>query len=184
MRSSSTTTIKRDRSLESHLTTIEVIWEIAVIKVKMRKIKMKLSNNKSSIRSTWWRDNAIKLSRQTRNSSMMKDKLEWRKKKSSSFKDSSQFPMKFSLRFLRRAFTKKPEIRWRMNKLKMMMKPKKRLKKIIFFQFLKSSVLKIKVSLMRKQLFMLRMRHLRTSKIDSSPELKLFKEDSRRNRRS
>ena len=71
-----------------------------------------------------------------------------------------------------------------MNKLKMMMKPKKRLKKIIFFQFLKSSVLKIKVSLMRKQLFMLRMRLLRTSKIDFSPELKLFKEDSRRNRRS
>jgi len=72
---------------------------------------MRPSNSKNSITSTRWRDFASSKSNLMRKLPEMRDKTEKKKKRLSNYREFNPFLMKFSLKFLRRASTRKPETR-------------------------------------------------------------------------
>ena len=72
---------------------------------------MSLSNNKNSITSIKWRDFASNLSSKMKRMQGKKEVKEEKKKRSFNFREFNQFLKKFSLRFLRRVYTRKLETR-------------------------------------------------------------------------
>jgi len=72
---------------------------------------MNPSNNKNSITSIRWRDIANSKSNLMRRMLVTREFKEERKKRLFNFKEFNQLLKKFSIRFLKRVFTRKLEIR-------------------------------------------------------------------------
>ena len=132
-------------------------WEIWMKKMQ-KKTMMKIKSNSFSNKLMRWSKNVNHKLNQMKRLLIQKEIREETMKKVFFSLECSQYKKIFSLKFWKKVFMKKLEIEWDKAKRMLMMKLKKKRKKIIYYLFSKSWAWKIKEILMKKQLFMWRMR--------------------------